>query len=84
MIPIYSSVAGGVSSPRVWKEVPSVDAAFWRIMFVAFAKQLDSLRFTTAVCEVVVSDDATSVVIPATESGKQHHQRNQHSGELRL
>ena len=65
---MYSSVAGGVSNPRVWNAADSPGAALL-IVLAAAARQLESSNPTTAVCEVVVREQPTDVVVPLTASG---------------
>ena len=64
-----SRVAGGVSIPIVEKDTPSTLPAFILIAVLERARQFDSEISCTEVCEVVVNDDFTRVVVPATESG---------------
>jgi len=67
MIPIYSSVAGGVSEPKDWNDT-AVEPSFLMKLPLA-AKQFALDKFATLSCEVVVNDDSTLVSSPATMSG---------------
>ena len=67
MIPIYSSVAGGVSAPRDWKPTAIPPSALMKLPDAA--KQFELDKFATLGCEVVVNEDSTLVEVPSTYTG---------------
>ena len=68
-MPMYSSVEGGVSSAWEVNPTPESNIPDALTPWLITDKQLEFDRSDTPVCEVVVSDEVTRVLVAAIASG---------------